>query len=58
MKNNHAIAFACFIVAGILYFASVASDYAVGFAVVGGFFELAAWKNLLKRNPDPDPDQR
>lgn len=58
MKNNHAIAFGCFVVASIFYFASDGSDYAVGFAVVGGFFELAAWMNLFKRKPKPDTDQR
>jgi hypothetical protein len=50
MKNNHAIAFACFIVAGVLYYTAISQSAAGGIAIVGGFFEMAAWKNLFKRS--------
>lgn len=50
MKRPHLTALLCFIVAGLMYWAMASWEYAFGFALLGGLFELMAWKALFKRS--------
>ncbi|ATQ74340.1 hypothetical protein CR152_07320 [Massilia violaceinigra] len=56
MKNPHFTATVCFALAAVLFFAMPSKEYAAGFALLGMFFELSAWKKFLTRdrkNPPP-----
>jgi hypothetical protein len=48
MKRPHLMAAVCFAVAALLYFVGLSTDYFVGFFLLGGFFEVLAWKNFIK----------
>lgn len=59
MKNPHLTATVCFALAVALYFYMPSIEYAAGFALLGMFFELSAWKKFLMRNRKnaPPPGQ-
>lgn len=49
MKNPHLTATVCFALALALYFYMPSIEYAAGFALLGMFFELSAWKRFFGR---------
>ncbi len=49
MKRPHLTALLCFILAGLMYWALASCEYAFSFVLLGGFFELMAWKAPFKR---------
>lgn len=55
MKNPHLAATVCFALAVALYFYMPSIEYAAGFALLGMFFELSAWKKFLMRNRKNPP---
>lgn len=59
MKNPHLTATVCFALALALYFYMASKEYAAGFALLGMFFELSAWKRFLtKDRKNPPPPER
>lgn len=47
MKRPHLMAAVSFAVALVLYMLGLATDYLAGFFVLGMFFEIVAWKQLI-----------
>ena len=47
MNRPHLMAAVCFGVALLFYFFGLSKDYSTGFIVLGMFFEVVAWKNVL-----------
>jgi cell division protein FtsW (lipid II flippase) len=48
MKRPHLIAALCFAIATFLYLAGMSTDYFAGFFLLAGFFEVVAWKNVIR----------
>ena len=48
MKRPHLVAALCFALAALLYIVGLSKDYSVGFVLLGGFFEVVAWKAFIK----------
>ncbi len=55
MKNPHLTAVVCFALAAALFFYMPSKEYAAGFALLGMFFELSAWKKFLTRDKKDIP---
>jgi hypothetical protein len=48
MNRPHLIAALCFAVAAVFYIAGLSKDYSAGFVLVGAFFEITAWANVIR----------
>ncbi|RJG27225.1 hypothetical protein [Massilia cavernae] len=47
MNRPHLMAAVSFAVALVLYLLGLATDYLAGFFLLGMFFEVVAWKNVI-----------
>lgn len=47
MNRPHLVAAICFAIALAFYYAGLRFDFFAGFFLLGGFFEIVAWKNAI-----------